>query len=99
MNDDELIIRLKSDGSFTLESPRPNMDFIEYLKRRVPSADREYDPDLFVWTIRGEQYLAPIEGVAVQKFRFAQRIYRNSEGKLVYKNLKSGVETVQENLF
>ncbi len=96
---DEIIVRVRENGVFTLEMTAPNMEFIEYLKRRVPSKDRSYDPDTFVWEVRGQQYLAPIEGIAVQKFAFAQRQYYNRDGELTLKNLKTGVETVQKRLF
>ncbi len=96
---DEIITRVRTDGYFTLEMTSPNMEFIEYLKRRVPSKDRNYAPETFIWTVKGEQYLSAIEGIAVQKFAFAQRQYYNQDGELVLKNLKTGVETVQKRLF
>ncbi len=96
---DEIIVRVRENGSFTLEMTAPNMEFIEYLKRRVPSKDRNYDPETFIWTVKGEQYLAAIEGIAVQKFAFAQRQYYNESGELVIRNLRSGQETVQKRLF
>ena len=100
MNDDQITIRQIGSDKWSLEFPY-NEDFINYLKRRVPAADRTYDPDTHVWTISGDEEfrLNAIEGVAVQKFRHAVRWYRNAEGNLAMRNLKTGVETVQETLF
>lgn len=98
MADDQITIREQVDGTWTLEFPY-NEEFIAYLKQRVWQSDRSYDPETKIWTVRGDKYLPAIEGVAVQTFRFAVRWYRNSEGKLTMKNLKTGVETVQEELF
>jgi hypothetical protein len=75
-----------------------NPDFIEWLKGRVPSRDRSYDEDTHEWTIFGDAHIAAIEGVGVQKFSFATKIFRRGN-QMVWKNLKSGKEEVQEGLF
>jgi hypothetical protein len=99
MRDDQITIREVSPGRWTLEFEF-NSDFIAYLKQRVPCHERSYDPETHIWTINDDGYrLNAVEGIAVQKFRHAVRQYRNAEGKLTLRNLKTGAETVQEELF
>lgn len=94
---DQLDIREIGPNKWRLEFPF-NEDFIEFIKSRVPYADRSYDPDTHFWEIRDSKYLPALEGVGVQKFRFATKIFWR-DGKQVWKNLRTGHESVQENLF
>lgn len=97
--DDQITFREVSPGRWTLEFEY-NPEFIYYLKQRVPAHERSYDPDTHIWTVNDDSFrLNALEGVAVQKFRHAVRQYRNADGKLALRNLKTGVETVQEELF
>ena len=96
-NRDQLDIRQVKAGVWRIEADY-NADFVEYLKMRVPKQDRDYDPDTNVWTITGDKYIPAIEGVGVQKFSFATKIFWR-EGKQVWHNLKTGREEIQENLF
>lgn len=96
-NPDQIDIKAgKLRGQWLLTFPY-HEDFVAYLKNRVPSTDRDYDGDLLTWTIfdASNKYMSAIESVAVQKFTYAIKTYYNHEGKLVIKNLKTGVETVQ----
>lgn len=98
-NSDQIDIRQQPrPGVYTLEFEF-NGDFIQWLKGRVPYQDRGYDKETHIWTIRGEHYMAAIEGVAVQRFRHAVLWYKNAAGELVMKNLKTGAESVQKGLF
>ena len=98
MSDDQITIRESGDG-YSLEFSY-NEEFIGWLKGRFVPAERSYDPDTHIWRVRtNERGLNAIIGVAVQKFRHAVLWHRNEEGKLAMKNLKTGVETVQEELF
>lgn len=96
-NPDQLDIRQTAAGVWRLEFDY-NSDFIAFLKSRVPASDRSYDPGTHFWEVRGDNYLPALEGVAVQHFKYAQRIFRR-EGKLVYLNLISHQEHIQEELF
>lgn len=97
--DDQITFRELSPGKWTLEFGY-NSEFIDYLKQRVPATDRSYDPETHIWTVRGcDRDLAALEGVAVQKFRHSTRMFRNDDGKLTMRNLKTGQESVQESLF
>ena len=96
-NEDQLDIVQVRPGCWRLEFPY-HPEFIAFLKRRVPAQDRSYNPDTHSWEIRGDQYLAAIEGVGVQKFTHASRKFRR-DGKLVWLNLVSHQEMVQEELF
>jgi len=97
---DEVVFRVLGDGRFTIEASY-NYEFVEYLKGRVPSRARSYDFDLEKWTVRDDdgKTLNALEGVAAQKFRFAQRVFYNADGKLVTRNIKTGKETIQKSLF
>jgi hypothetical protein len=96
---DEIIFRCISPGKYTIEFSY-EASFIEYLKKRVPAHERSYDPDTQLWTFNDDSFrLNALEGIAVQKFRHAQRIYWNNEGKLVMRNIKTGAEAIQESLF
>lgn len=90
-------IREMGDGVWRLEFDY-QADFIEYLKKRVPAKDRSYDVDTHWWTIRGQQYMNAIEGIAAQKFDHATLIFRR-HGETVWKNLISGRESIQKSLF
>ena len=94
---DQLDLRELRPGVYRLEFPY-NPDFISYIKQRVPAQDRSYDPETHFWEIRGDQYIPAIEGIGAQKFKFATKIFWR-DGKEVWKNLHSGHESVQENLF
>lgn len=94
---DQLDIKQLKPGTWRLEFDY-NDDFISYLKQRVPKENREYDPDTHFWTITGDEYIPAIEGIGVQKFSYATKIFER-DGKQVWKNLKTGREEVQENLF
>lgn len=74
-----------------------NEDFVAYIKMKVPSTYRDFDRDLLQWTVWDprNEFMPALESVAVQKFRYAIKTYYNPEGKLVIKNLKTGVATVQ----
>lgn len=99
MNDDQITIREIHSGKYTMEFEY-NEDFIAYIKQRIPANQRSYDSETKIWTFNDDGYLLKaVEGVAVQKFRHAVRWYRNSEGKLAMRNLKTGHEAVQEELF
>jgi hypothetical protein len=94
---DQIDLKEIGPGKYQLCFPY-NPDFIQYLKTRVPAQDRSYDPDTHFWEVRGEQYIPAIEGIAVRKFSFATKIFWR-DGKQVWRNLKSGAESIQENLF
>jgi hypothetical protein len=98
-NADQFDVREIRPGCWRLEFPF-NGEFIEYLKQRVPWQDRSYDSATHFWEIRdaNNKYMAAIEGVGVQKFTYATRIFWR-EGKQVIRNLQSGHESIQENLF
>lgn len=96
-NADQLDIREIGPSKWRLEFPF-NADFIEFIKSRIPWQDRSYDSATHFWEIRGDKYLPAIEGVGVQKFKFATKIYFR-DGKEVWRNLHSGHESIQENLF
>jgi len=100
VSDDQITIREVGPFRWSLEFPY-NEEFITWLKSRIPYPDRSYDPDTHIWRVSGDSdvRLNAIIGVAVQKFRHAVLWHRNQEGKLAMKNLKTGVETVQEELF
>jgi hypothetical protein len=98
INPDQCDIRSVRPGVWKVESDY-NPDFVDYMKSRVPADDRSYDPDTHIWEIRGDNYIPMLESIAVQKFSFATRIYTDSQGRRVWRNLKSGREEVQENLF
>jgi len=100
VTDDQITIRELGRFRWSLEFPY-NEEFISWLKQRIPHQDRTYDPETHIWIVSGDSdvRLNAIESIAVQKFRFAVRWYRNSDGKLTMRNLKTGVETVQEELF
>jgi hypothetical protein len=90
-------IREIEPGTWRLEFPY-EADFIAYVKSRVPSRDRSYDPDTNWWTVRGQQYMPEIEGIAAQKFDHATRIFRKDD-ETVWRNLITGHESVQKSLF
>jgi hypothetical protein len=94
---DQIDIKEMGHGKWRLEFAY-NGDFITWLKGRIPAQDRSYDPDTHFWEIRGEEYIPAIEGIAVQKFSFATKIFWR-DGKQVWRNLKTGTESIQENLF
>lgn len=96
-NKDQLDIRQLADGSWRLEFDY-NSEFIEYLKQRVPARDRHYDDVTHYWTIFKDEYMPAIEGIAVQKFAHVTKIFWRDD-KEVWRNLKTGVEYIQENLF
>lgn len=100
MSEDQITIRELGCFRWSLEFSY-NEEFIDWLKRRIPAADRSYDPETHIWRVSGDSdvRLNAIESIAVQKFRFAVRWYKNAEGKLTMRNLKTGAETVQEELF
>ncbi len=96
-NEDQLDIRELRDGSYRLEFPY-NADFIAFLKSRVPGKDRTYDPESNHWTLLNTMHLSHIESVGLQKFSYVTKIFWR-DGKQIWKNLKTGTESVQENLF
>jgi hypothetical protein len=96
-NPDQLDIRELCPGVFRLEFDY-NEDFIAWLKARISPRDRSYDPATHFWEIRGDSYLLAIEGVGTQKFSYVTKIFWR-DGKEVWKNVKTGTEQVQENLF
>lgn len=96
-NPDQLDIRELSPGVWQFEFPF-NGDFIEFIKGRVPWSDRAYDSATNFWTVRGDKYLPALEGVGVQKFRYVTKIF-GRDGMEVWKNLKTGAESIQGNLF
>jgi hypothetical protein len=75
MNADQLDIKEIGKDKYTLEFPY-NPDFIDFIKHKVASRDREYDPDTKVWTVRGKQYVNYLQGVGLQKFAHVMFIYR-----------------------
>jgi hypothetical protein len=95
-NPDQLDIKQVGEGRWVLTFPYRE-DFIELIKTRVPRTDRSYDEVTHEWTIVGDQYIPALEGVGVQKFSFATRIFLR-DGKRVWRNLKTGKEEIQENL-
>jgi hypothetical protein len=99
-NPDQIDIRQqKRPGVWTLEFEF-NQEFIDYLKGRVPSSERSYDKETHIWTLWcGTAAMNAVEGVAVQKFRYAVKYFRNADDELVMKNLKTGAESVQKGLF
>jgi hypothetical protein len=97
--DSNITIREQDAGVWSLEFSY-NEDYISYLKSRVPPSERTYDSDTRIWRVWGDsKLLAALEGIAVQKFTYAVRWFRNADGKLAMKNLKNGVVAVQEELF
>ena len=98
MNPDQLDIRQVRPGVWNLEFDF-NDDFIAYLKSRVPSADRSYDPETRVWEVSGDNYIPMLESIAVQKFSFVTRIYSDDKGRRIWRNVKTGHEQVQEQMF
>ncbi|MGH3427725.1 MAG: hypothetical protein ACRDQZ_09195 [Mycobacteriales bacterium] len=96
-NDQQLDIREIGPETWRLEFPY-NADFIEFIKRRVPHTDRSYDSATNFWTVRGDKYMPAIEGVGVQKFRFATKIFKRGDDE-VWKNLITGAESIQKSLF
>ena len=97
MNDDQLDIKEIRPGTYELTFPY-NEDFIGFIKMKVPYYDRSYDEDTRVWTVRGEKYVSHLESVGLQKFSYVMRISRGEEG-VVYRNCRTGTETVQRALF
>jgi hypothetical protein len=89
---DQLDIRQVGEGKWRLEFAY-NGDFIAWLKSRVPAQDRSYDPATHFWEIRGDQYIPAIEGIGVQKFSFATKIFWRDNVE-VWKNLKTGREEI-----
>ncbi len=100
MSDDQITIRELGPFRWSLEFPY-HEEFIAWLKARIPAVDRSYDPETHVWKVSGDSDLRlnAITGIALQKFRHAVLWYRNAEGKLAMKNLRTGVETIQESPF
>lgn len=96
-NSGQLDIRELKPGVWRLEFPY-NEDFIAWLKVRIPPRDRSYDSSTHFWEIKGDHHIPAIEGIGVQKFKWATKIFYR-DGLQVMKNLHSGVETIQENLF
>lgn len=96
-NPDQIDIKELSPGVWRLEFDF-NADFISWLKARVAPADRSYDPETHFWEVRGDKYIPAIEGIGTQRFKFATKIFWR-DGRQVFKNLHSGVESIQENLF
>jgi|SRR5882724_6998383 len=96
-NDEQLDIRELHDGAWQLTFPY-NADFIAFLKSTVPARDRKYDPDTNIWTLLNADKLSNVESVGLQKFSYVTKIFYRDK-KQVWKNLRSGVETTQENLF
>lgn len=100
MNEDQITIRKIRDRRYSIEcSYEP--DFIDYIKQRIAPGQRSYDPDTHIWEFEDSdgKTLNAITGVATQKFRSAICIFRDNEGKLTTRNLKTGVQTLQEELF
>lgn len=96
-HDSQLDIKQLTDGSWALDFPF-NRDFIDWLKGRVPGRDRSYDSATNVWVVRGDEYLKPIESVGVQYFDHVTKLFYRDKVQ-VWKNLKTGIETVQKSLF
>jgi hypothetical protein len=97
MNADQLDIKQIGPEKYTLEFPY-NPDFIEFIKYKVPSSAREYDPDTKVWTVRGKEFLNHLQGVGLQKFAHVMFIYRK-DADLIFRNVRTGTENVQRSLF
>jgi hypothetical protein len=97
-NPDQCDIRRISPGVWRVECDF-NESFIDYMKSRVPREARSYDPDTKIWTIKGDEYIAKLESIAVQKFSYVTRIFRDDQDRLIWKNLKTGREEVQASFF
>jgi len=96
-HDDQLDIRELKSGQWRLEFPY-NAEFIEFLKLRVPARERQYDPDTKRWLLLSGEHLAGVERLGMQHFQHVTKTFFR-DGKEVWKNLKTGIETIQENLF
>ena len=97
MNSEQLDIKEISRGVYELEFPY-NEDYIDFLKGKVPSAHRAWDPDSKKWTVKGEKYVGHLESIGLQRFKFVMFIRHGKEG-VVYRNCRTGAETVQKTLF
>ena len=97
MYPDQLDIYDMGNGEFRVEFPY-NADFIDFLKMKVPSSCRSFDPDTKIWTVRGANFIGHLEGVGLQKFGHVARTFARN-GDLVIRNCRTGTESVQKVLF
>ena len=96
-HEDQLDIRDLGRGAFELSFPY-NLDFINFIKAKVPYRDRSYAEATHIWTIWGEHYIGHLEGVGLQKFSHVTRVFHRGTD-LVVRNVRTGTETVQKGLF
>ncbi|HLH05821.1 MAG TPA: hypothetical protein VKW78_01145 [Terriglobales bacterium] len=95
--ENQLDIKELGGDKFQIEFPF-NQDYIDFIKWRVPAADRRYDEATKTWLIRGERYIGPLESVGMQRFRHVTRIFWRGSS-LVIRNARTGTESIQGALF
>ncbi|MCP9496673.1 MAG: hypothetical protein MSG64_19730 [Pyrinomonadaceae bacterium MAG19_C2-C3] len=92
----ELILHQTADGKFAVVSDY-SINFIDSLKRRVPSDVREWNPDAQRWLI-ADSYRVSVAELAKSCFKdVCQR--EEFEGVTVTTDLRTGAQTHQPSLF